>query len=104
MTEILSRLSKDVFEVVLFGDSTISNSPVESWPVVDCLISFFSAGFPLAKAIRYVLLRKPYCINDLTFEVMMRDRRMFYAQLVGCGVPVPNHIVISRDGLGDMCN
>lgn len=79
MTEILSRLPRDIFDVVIFGDDTITNKPIESWPVVDCLIAFFSAGFPLAKGIRYVMHRRPYCVNDLTYEVMMRDRRMFYS-------------------------
>ena len=30
---------------------------VEDWPVVDCLIAFHSAGFPLNKAIEYQKLR-----------------------------------------------
>lgn len=42
--------------------------PVEDWPVVDCLISFHSKGFPLDKAISYANLRKPFIINNLPMQ------------------------------------
>ena len=45
MKEILDRLSKfDMFEIVVFSDESILNHPVETWPVCDALISFFSKG------------------------------------------------------------
>lgn len=43
-------------------------SDVENWPVCDFLISFFSTGFPMDKAIRYVNLRNPIPINDLPLQ------------------------------------
>lgn len=43
----------------------ILEDPIESWPIVETLISFFSDGFPLNKAIAYADLRKPFVINDL---------------------------------------
>lgn len=43
----------------------ILEDPIESWPIVETLISFFSEGFPLNKAIAYEDLRKPFVINDL---------------------------------------
>lgn len=42
--------------------------PVENWPVVDCLISFHSKGFPLDKAINYANLRNPFIINNLPMQ------------------------------------
>ena len=33
----------------------ILEDPIESWPIVETLISFFSEGFPLNKAIAYVI-------------------------------------------------
>ena len=41
---------------------------VEDWPVVDCLISFHSKGFPLDKAINYANLRNPFIINNLPMQ------------------------------------
>ena len=49
MREILSRLDPASFECVYFGDDAILNEPVESWPVCDVLIAFYSDGceFPI---------------------------------------------------------
>ena len=67
MTQILERLlAYGEFEVVYFGDKCINEAPVESWPLCDCLISFYSENFPLAKAEAYAQLRKPFVLNDLS--------------------------------------
>lgn len=75
MQEILSRLSK--FDCILpevFPEEMILNEPVEDWPQCDCLVSFFSTGFPLEKAIAYANLRKPLIINDLENQFTLMDR------------------------------
>ena len=51
MREILQRLPEDLFEIVVFGDDCILNQPIENWPVVDALISFYSTKFPTAKVV-----------------------------------------------------
>lgn len=82
MKEILSRLSK--FECILpevFPEEMILNEPVENWPTCDCLVSFFSTGFPLKKAIAYADLRKPLIINDLEAQFTLMDR---YFQVCIC--------------------
>ena len=99
MQEVLKRLqATGHFQAVYFGDAMLADTPVEEWPVVDCLIAFFSSGFPLEKALRYVRLRRPFCVNNLHSELTLRDRRAFYTKLVRAGIPTPRHIVCSRDG------
>ena len=75
MREILKRLPEQCFEIVNFGDETILNKPVEDWPVVEVLIAFYSTNYPIAKAVEYVKLRKPFMINDLEMDATLKDRR-----------------------------
>ncbi len=75
MQNILTRLSRqDHIQIIVFPDDTILNEPVEEWPKCDCLIAFYSTGFPLEKAIRYVKLRKPMVLNDLQMQYDLMDR------------------------------
>jgi hypothetical protein len=98
MAEVLSRFDRDVFDITIFGDECVLRQPVEKWPAVDCLMSWYSHGFPLEKALSYVKLRQPFCINDLRTEYVLRDRRRFYEVLRRAQIPTPNHVVVSRDG------
>ena len=56
----------------------ILNDPVDTWPVVDALISFFSNGFPLQKAIEYKNLRRPFVVNDLEAQYILFDRYVVF--------------------------
>lgn len=62
------------------------------------LISFFSDGFPLDKAIAYQNLRKPFCINDLPMQKILWDRRICLRVLDSMSVPTPKRIEVNRDG------
>ncbi|KIY49171.1 hypothetical protein FISHEDRAFT_65238 [Fistulina hepatica ATCC 64428] len=101
MTEILTRIrqrSRGAIEVKVFGDKVILDEDVDNWPRCNVLISFFSTDFPLDKAISYVKLRNPVCINELAPQALLWDRRLVGAMLDHLKVPTPRRLEVSRDG------
>lgn len=101
MHNILNRIlaNKELnVNIIIFGDKVLLDEPATSWPIVDVLISFFSTGFPLDKAIQYVDLRKPILVNDLRLQKVLWDRRAVLSILDSVGVPTPRRIELDRDG------
>jgi inositol hexakisphosphate/diphosphoinositol-pentakisphosphate kinase len=96
--EILSRLDKSLFAKISFGDDLILNSPIEEWPLCDVLIAFYSNGYPLEKVEAFVKLRKPFVLNDLNTQRVLKDRRRVYDLLEASGIDVPRHVFMNRDG------
>ena len=99
MTQILDRLrAYGEFIIFMMGDSLLldDSRDVTDWPVVDCLISFSSKGFPLSKVIEYVRLRKPFCVNDVPSQTALLDRRQVYHILEKHKIPTPRHLYIHR--------
>ncbi|KAL6421307.1 hypothetical protein ACFW04_011894 [Cataglyphis niger] len=98
MKEILTRLEEfEYIKIIVFPEEVILKEPVEDWPIVDCLISFHSKGFPLDKAINYASLRKPFIINNLPMQYDIQDRRRVYAILENEGIEIPRYAVLDRD-------
>lgn len=98
MREILERLEAfGEFEIINFGDQVILEDPVESWPLCDCLIAFYSSGYPLEKAEAYAGLRKPFLVNELEPQHLLHDRRKVYERLEMFGIPVPRYALVNRE-------
>uniref|UniRef100_A0A7C9AR37 Inositol hexakisphosphate and diphosphoinositol-pentakisphosphate kinase n=1 Tax=Opuntia streptacantha TaxID=393608 RepID=A0A7C9AR37_OPUST len=98
MREILERLEAfGEFEIINFGDKVILEDPVESWPLCDCLIAFYSSGYPLEKAKAYAALRKPFLVNELDPQHLLHDRRKVYERLEMFGIPVPRYALVNRE-------
>ncbi|XP_047333247.1 inositol hexakisphosphate and diphosphoinositol-pentakisphosphate kinase VIP2-like isoform X2 [Impatiens glandulifera] len=98
MGRILSRLEAfGEFKMVYFGDKVILGDPIERWPVCDCLISFYSSGFPLKKAEAYAALRKPFLVNELKQQHLLHDRSKVYKHLEMCGIPIPRYALVNRE-------
>jgi glutathione synthase/RimK-type ligase-like ATP-grasp enzyme len=97
MREILSRMPDDMFDITIFGDDCILNKPVQEWPVVEVLIAFYSTNYPTEKALEYVKLRKPFMLNDLEKDEILKDRRRIYELLQKEGINVPVHVYCERD-------
>lgn len=94
MKSILQALEAfNEFEIIIFGNETILNDTVDKWPICDCLISFFSSGFPLHKAEEYAQLRKPFLLNDIAFQKNLLNREKVYTILAQNGIPTPRHVI-----------
>ena len=97
MQETLNNLSPKEFQVTIFEQTMIMDHPVETWPICEALICFYSTGFPQDKAEAYVKLRKPFLVNDLVSQRWLRDRRKVYKICQMNDIPVPFHIFVNRD-------
>lgn len=102
MKSILSRIIiTGEFTIIVFTESMILNEDISNWPKVDCLISFYSTGFPLSKAISYTKMNNPIVLNDLEKQVQMRSRLEIYNVLDKWKIPRPDCIVINHGELSE---
>ncbi|KJP86142.1 hypothetical protein AK88_04193 [Plasmodium fragile] len=97
---ILKRLAKSGdFNIIKFKEDMILNHDIDTWPIVDCLIAFYSTGFPLKKAIEYVKKYKPITLNNLSRQLILRSRLQIYEELKKWKVPHANYVVVDHDAV-----
>jgi len=96
MRQILNRLNPALYDIIIFGDDRIVNEPIETWPVVECLITFYSSNFPIERALKYIELRNPFLINDLKMNSVLVDRTQIYDMLESLDINVPQHVYCDR--------
>lgn len=102
MKSILSRIIiTGEFTILVFTENMILNEDISNWPKVDCLISFYSVGFPLSKAISYTKMNNSITLNDLEKQVQMRSRLEIYNVLDKWKIPRPDCIVINHSELSE---
>ncbi len=67
MNAIVERLEAyGEFDIKYFGDETILHKPITQWPTCDCLLSWHSDGFPLAK-VPILILR--HLLHSIRVEI-----------------------------------
>eukprot|EP01054_Gregarina_sp_Poly1_P004257 Gregarina_sp_Poly_1__4256@NODE_231_length_11106_cov_68_912130_g204_i0_p2_GENE_NODE_231_length_11106_cov_68_912130_g204_i0NODE_231_length_11106_cov_68_912130_g204_i0_p2_ORF_typecomplete_len662_score83_43His_Phos_2/PF00328_22/4_1e40PPIP5K2_N/PF18086_1/6_8e27RimK/PF08443_11/2_7e14ATPgrasp_3/PF02655_14/0_023_NODE_231_length_11106_cov_68_912130_g204_i060278012 len=87
------------FELVEFTEDHLLRRDTSEWPRVDCLIAFYSRGYPLDKVLRYVLETNPIVLNDINMQFILRNRREVLKRLDAAGIPTPRHIVVDHEAV-----
>ncbi|KAJ1660535.1 inositol hexakisphosphate and diphosphoinositol-pentakisphosphate kinase [Dispira simplex] len=99
MGSLIERLLQyDIFDVVVFGDKVILDEDIRKWPWCDFMISFYSEGFPLRKAIEYQKRRGVFSVNNLPMQELLWDRRLVLQVLDHVNVHTPPRWTVTRDG------
>ena len=98
MNALVARINAfNDFEIVYFSDELLLNEPIENWPVCDCLIGFYSTGFPLEKAIRYSEMHPEMILsNDFKLQKIFLSRAAIFHLLKDLGIRCPIHLVVLR--------
>lgn len=82
--------------MIIFGEEVIKTVDPSEWPVVDCLLAWYSTGFPLEAVERYVQLRKPFQINTVSSQRVLLNRRRVYERCQEFDIPTARHVFILR--------
>jgi len=99
MQALLSRIPDGDFVIEIYGNRRLDHVPVKEWPLCDVLICKRSSDMDMGKVLEFIAMHRPLLINDVfTQSNCLADRRKVYATLTECGIPVPDYVVMDRDG------
>lgn len=87
MKQLGKYLKGKGYSIYYFEDTYRDETPVETWPHVDVILTFFSEGIDFIKIKKYAEMHKPLEINKIDPQFLLLDRRAVMSVLDKIGVP-----------------
>ncbi|KAI5191867.1 inositol-hexakisphosphate/diphosphoinositol-pentakisphosphate 1-kinase [Nematocida sp. AWRm77] len=82
-----------------FDNKYRSAVPMEEWPCMDVVLSFFSKGIDFLTIQKYAAQWGAVGINDIDKQFLLLDRRLVMEVLEQAGVPVPERVTYNTKHL-----
>ncbi|KAI5189450.1 inositol-hexakisphosphate/diphosphoinositol-pentakisphosphate 1-kinase [Nematocida minor] len=93
MKQLGRYLKSKGYSVYYFEDAYREETPVDAWPHVDVILSFFSEGIDFMKIKKYAEMHCPVEINRIDAQFLLLDRRAVMAILDKIEVPTAFRII-----------
>ncbi|KAH9385383.1 inositol-hexakisphosphate/diphosphoinositol-pentakisphosphate 1-kinase [Nematocida major] len=93
MKQLGEYLKRKGYSIYYFEDAYRDETPVDSWPHVDVMLTFFSEGIDFMKIRTYASIHKPFEVNAIDRQFLLLDRRSVMAVLDKIKVPTAERIV-----------
>ncbi|KAF7683215.1 Inositol hexakisphosphate and diphosphoinositol-pentakisphosphate kinase [Astathelohania contejeani] len=92
---LIRRLSRK-FQLVIFNPDLILHEPVESWPRLNTLITFYHTTLPFDKVVKYYKMYGVRTPNDLLMQYALFDRRVTMTILQSLSINTPRCLFVNR--------
>jgi len=85
------------FRIYELSDLFIKSTPVEDWPILDCLLVIYSPKLDLSLILSYVEKCSPYLINDVHFQHLLKNRRLMAETLQAHDIRAPPFYILDPE-------